>query len=160
VFLDLAGEYRTATHVMRHYAARAGRLESWKNAISNPIRAGTALRERVAVTSADADPEEGGPSLGVRPDLSRAALEELLEHVVAGGPKALFAFTAGLEENYNYRGQFSDVFPTYVKSDQVDWDYIADANHSFSREAARKKLFILVEAWLVKHGFAEATPGE
>ena len=132
------------------YRGRVGRFASWRNALFDPSAALSRLNRRVAARDGD---DAGAASIGVRPILSRAALEALLDRVVADGPDALFVFTAGLEENYNYRDQFADVFPDHVGSPKVAWDYLPEANHLFTAEAARRRLIDVIAAWLAERGF-------
>lgn len=159
ILLDLFGEYVNKSHVVRHYAGRFARIDSWKNALFHPVKAISKLGERVAATREDGVNRDDETSIGVRPVLTRKSLEELLDGVVEGGPDALFVFTAGLEENYNYRDQFADVFPEHAESERVTWNYISEANHMFTSEESRRVLLDTVTDWMSERGFRRAPQG-
>ncbi len=74
-----------------------------------------------------------------------------LEALASRGARLLLVFTGGLEPRYNYRNQFFEAFPDLDFKGWVELQYLADANHTFSREIFQHRLEECVIRWFRKH---------
>jgi pimeloyl-ACP methyl ester carboxylesterase len=103
------------------------------------------------------EPVAAGPALV---DLTRPTMEEMrkrLEQVIARSGRLLYVFTAGLEARYYYRNQFFDAFPGLDFKGQLELEYYADCDHTFTRQALQERLEERVLRWYRTHFVS--TPG-
>ncbi len=134
IAIDLISEYANPRHVLQHYSARILSPASWARAVSNPVETISTLTSRLqggGGTDEVEKPETPSGWIGVRPVLTRDALRAALSEAIEHGRDLLFLFSGGLEENYNYDGQFADVFPEESKSPRVKHRFFPEAGHIF-----------------------------
>jgi alpha/beta superfamily hydrolase len=147
VAIDLIGEFRTTRHVVTHYARRAGRIESWVNAVTAPTRAAKALQRRLSVPKSTGAPDSW---LGVRPVLPRETMRARLDGLLSRGAPVLFVFSGGLEDNYNYEGQLGDALPELRASPLVEDVFMPHARHVFDDRQHQLDLCTTITDWVVR----------
>lgn len=152
VIVDLASQYNNRNHLLRHYARRITIIETWKSLISHPLQKISALKSRVnsinTVELDQTDNKSEEAEIGVRPLIVRRRFESILEKSIENEVRLFFIFTGGMSEYYNYQGQFADTFPAQSASDTINWKYMPEADHVFSRKMNRDQLYSLMESWL------------
>jgi hypothetical protein len=84
----------------------------------------------------------------VRPTLGREALRNILRGMNQEGIHSIFLFTEGMEENYNYEGQFADLFPEETADPHVSFRFFIGSTHTFQRHEDREALIGIVTAWM------------
>lgn len=154
VAIDVFGSFRNSRHVFVHYARRFFRFESWRKAVSRPGGALVALLERAGT----AKRPQRAIDRAVRPSLSRRELDSMLHSMKEQHVQALFLFTGGLEENYNYEHQFRDCYPKHARSGRVSYGFFPDAKHTFTRPADRRALVARVTDWIAGTLFKRCSP--
>jgi hypothetical protein len=85
---------------------------------------------------------------------SKAEMDEGLGTLIARRAQLLFVFTGGARDQFNYPGQFHDMFPRHAKSPCVRVEHFADADHTFSAEAAKLALLSRISGWLEDQGWS------
>ena len=68
------------------------------------------------------------------------------------GTRLLYVYTGGVAEQYfNHRDQFEEMFGSLGHApDQLDIDYVADADHLYADHDHRQSLFTRIETWIKK----------
>lgn len=154
VAIDVFGAFRNFRHLVVHYAPRIFRADVWRRVLSRPLDAVKALLGRLGgVESSD---DAANVDRAVRPAFSHEELDDVLVALRARGGRALFVFTAGLEDNYNYRHQFRDCYPEHVRSGDVAYEYFPQSNHTFASPSSRSALVDAVSGWLADTRFPAA----
>ena len=150
---------KTPRFYLRHFMPRLFRPRIWYRVLRgrHPMVQGLARRIARHREGGVAEPASRG-----RPDLQspevRAILERSYRGAVDRGVRFLAIFTEALQDKVNYREQVIDAFPGVVFGDRIRLEYFHGADHTFTSEADRSRLFALVAQWI--HGAAWAWPGD
>ncbi len=142
--IDLIGSFVNQKHVVKHYLKRLTKPKSWKSALSGKTNALGSLRRRLAGDNGRSSPL----SVGVRRRLSKDELNQSLESLLGRGVQLAFYFTAGLEENYNYRDQFRDNHPSAAASPRCTSVFIPGSDHSLRKMPHREALVAGFIGWM------------
>ncbi|HSM06177.1 MAG TPA: alpha/beta hydrolase [Longimicrobiales bacterium] len=148
VAIDLLADFRNWRHHAVRYGSRLLRWESWKNTLLG--RNGTlSAWLRATVGRRAGGPDTVGTSSvdGGRRPLTRQETHGTVGSIVARGTDVLFAFSAGLEHNYNHRGQFAGVFPDLAADPRITVMFFPDADHTFSDRAQQRALIEAAVDW-------------
>lgn len=145
VAIDLISEYRNKKHVVTHYLKRMGSAESWIQTARSPLRSFGILANRLAMRAPQTDPESW---LGVRPPLRRSELRISITRLSERNVGQLFVFSGGLSENYNYTGQFRDVFSEEAQSEHVTDVFLEEAGHNFDTWRDQERLCGIIVDWV------------
>jgi len=142
VLIDGIG-YRTTGYYLRHYRARAFRLQPWLGGIRRLVRAvlgREVKREQTPLLS-----ESNFLDFPSR-EQTGAELTVLLDR----GVRLLFLYTGGVTAHYfNHRRQFKEMFGQLdAKGDKPEVEYAAEADHLYSSHQHRQTLFLRVESWM------------
>ncbi len=86
--------------------------------------------------------------LGLRPVTSRHELSERLNAFLGDGGKALFAFSAGLERNYNHRSQLLAAVPSLRRHPGLSLAFFGEADHTFSANEVQDALIERIVGWV------------
>ncbi len=149
VAIDVFGSFRNFRHAFIHYSQRFFWPQSWHNAIVQP---GAALVALFDMKGGVKNPPSA-ISDGVRPLLSHSQLDSILNSMNEKDVQALFLFTGGLNENYNYKHQFRDCYPKHARNRNVSYDFFPDANHTFAHPNDRRALVASVTEWIEATSF-------
>ena len=102
-----------------------------------------ALRGRLSRPPTDVEPEV--------PSLSRRRVQEMLKGafnaVTARDVQLLCLFSAGLENQHNYRRQILDALPGAEFGSLLRLEYFADSDHTFSSMRNRTRMIDLLCDW-------------
>ena len=134
--------FPTRGHRLRYYGKRLLRPTIWRDVLTGR---NATLRDYVRRARGEA------PATTIEDDDALVpTLEEMrlgLQAMIGRGAEFLFVFTGGMEELYNHRGQFGEMFPEAARSPQVLADYLAESDHTFSREEHKQWLTNLLSRW-------------
>lgn len=135
---------------LRFYAdyvsQRLGRLRSWLNFARGRGRIWRDVVEsiRVALTPAQFQ----NPTSLIDPQ-TRGLLQARYKAVVGRGAKLLVVLTGGPDEGrQSYREQMLDAFPDVPFGNQLLLQHFRDCDHTFTSEADRKRLNVLILTWM------------
>lgn len=148
VAIDLFASYHTKRFVATHYARRLLRPASWKHSVAGPRAAVGALIDRTIDARRASE-----PASGVRPIMAREEVGNVLTSLGSRGAKALFIFTGGLQEHYNYHRQFADCFPEHTRAGTVTHEYYPAADHTFVSPVQREGLIRRITRWVSETTF-------
>lgn len=140
--VDIPGPFRGWRHTIHHIAQRIFRRASWMNPMEKLVGHSRALAREIAE-----ERRRGGYVVGGRGASSRARMRELLDALLARQIRLHFAFTAGLEDNYNHRSQFAATFPRAARHPALTQEFFAERDHAFSRREPRERLVRSAVAW-------------
>jgi len=150
--------YKTTKAVVSHYGQRLLRAESWKNALTGKNErikdAIGRLRSRGDETHPDAPQPSTMP--GRLPEWpSQSDMAAALKRMLGNGTAIHWIYTGGAEDDqYNYRDQLADTFPTACASSLMDWELMSDVDHDFATEPSRRAIRTELRAWLTRRKFS------
>jgi pimeloyl-ACP methyl ester carboxylesterase len=142
----------TFGYFVRMYGRRFLRSEGWLNIIRGRHPMWRALRARLALTQMGSELEPPGPA---RAEV-QATLDRAFRPILAREAQVLCVFTAGLEEQHNYRGQLLDALPDVPFGNLLRLEYFADSDHTFSSGRNRARIMELVLEWIGASKFPDA----
>ena len=87
---------------------------------------------------------------------SRKYYERAFNAVTARGVQLLCLFTAGLEDQYNYRTQILDALPGVRFESLLRLEYFGDSDHTFSETRNRTRMIDLLRDWFSVVTFPDA----
>ncbi len=67
------------------------------------------------------------------------------------GMKMLYVYTGGVEEYYNHKGQLKNLFKKNPPKNALDEEFLASADHTYSRVNSRELVLKKMHAWLDKN---------
>lgn len=144
--------YGTPKAFLKHYLRRAIRARSWINALSGQNRYGAAilqhyqtLKKRPTVPAGSGWPHR----LPYWP--SKKEMKATLDALTGRGAKLFIVYTGSID-NYNYPDQLRDTFPEECATGNLNWSFMPDSNHTFSREENRQALVAEASTWLHESG--------
>jgi hypothetical protein len=85
---------------------------------------------------------------GDRRPMTRGEVEQVMATLLERDVQMLCAFSAGLEENYNHRGQFAALFPDLAAAPETTVEFFPHADHTFSDRDQQRALIRLVREWM------------
>ena len=156
--------YRTPRSIVLHYAKRGIDPAAW-TARARILLGGPRPGAQSLASQEGADFEipkyvrEYPPHERVREDLAR---------FMGRGLRMLQVFSGGQDYLYNYRDQYADSFRGVAFGDQLQVEYLADADHIFTGLAHQKAVIAMFERWALEVATARgarpatgavATPG-
>jgi pimeloyl-ACP methyl ester carboxylesterase len=137
---------KTLHYYVLHYFRRLLRLAAWQGALR---RLGGAWRksssEPPAPLPAAAAPATAGAA---QTREAHSFLEARYRACIERGVRMLLVLTDGRQDIHNHLGQFKAAFPRIGFGDLLTAEYFSAADHTFSVEAQRARLFALVQRWL------------
>jgi hypothetical protein len=150
--------YRTRRAVLLHYARRMLDPSAWA-ARARIMLGGSRPGSETLASQEGADFEipkyvrEYPPHERVREDLAR---------FMGRGLRMLQVFSGGQDYLYNYRDQYADSFRGVAFGDQLQVEYLADADHIFTGLEHQKAVIAMFERWALEvataRGARPATP--
>jgi hypothetical protein len=149
VAIDLICDFRTWQHHAVHFGSRLHRWRSWWNLLSGRT---DRFREisRALWSTDGADFPAGAvppPDSGPRSLLTRDGLRGMLRRLLERDVRLFFAFSAGLEDNYNHRGQFAEALPDVAAHPGMRVSFFPEADHTFSVRMQQDALSEEILAW-------------
>ena len=147
---------RTLGYYLRHFARRAIRLQSWLDFARGRHPLWRFIKDRLVrrTTSPAADQ----PLLSSRE--IHAVFDNAFRVAVERGVQFLGVFTAGREDQHNYREQLLDAYPGVSFGRLLRLEYFPHSDHTFSSGAERARLVQLIRDWTRSTAFRRpAAPG-
>lgn len=144
-----AWAYRTLGYWLHHYGKRVLRVTVWKRWLLKKLArvVGRSVGPTVpARPGADAVTPEYRRVFPPR-ELVATELETLLQR----GVRFLNVFSGGQEEHFNHLGQYRAAFRSVDFRDQVRVEYLADADHLFTRLDHQQFLVGAVTEWMSRN---------
>ncbi|MCC5795653.1 MAG: alpha/beta fold hydrolase [Chromatiales bacterium] len=148
VAIDLIAELRTPGYLLARYGPKVVRWASWQRLL---LTRGSSGKEPVPtdVLAEDSPPAgEGSPRLGIRNTLTREELEKKIRALLNRDARLLFVYSAGLEFNYLYRGQFHHALPGLSGDSRLRTEFFPEADHTFSAAGHQAELIGSVARWM------------
>lgn len=148
--IDLMSDFVTWQHHAVHYAPRLLRWSSWKNLLLGRNDRLTGAARALAGAEADSGGSEPWPETGPRSRLERPRLREVLSRLLERDVRMFFAFSNGLEANYNHAGQFGEALPDVAADPRVATRFFPEADHTFSKRELQSDLLDDFLAWMTQ----------
>jgi pimeloyl-ACP methyl ester carboxylesterase len=151
--------YRTPGFFLRYYGPRVLSADVWLRWLRRVGRAVGSLRRHFR--SADAPLEDEPPppvAQYVRAFPPRTEAAAALRRMIDRGVRLFFIYSAGMEEYYNYRAQFTDAFSDVDFKDRLELAFFAEADHTFTLGRHRRALVEAIASWMTK-SFPAASDG-
>lgn len=143
--------FHTRGYYLRYFGSRVMRPHAWRTLVSGgPSSVRTAVASARQLVESNAT-NGGGSGLGASTPPTKEEMVRRLEALVARRAQLLYAFTAGIEERYNYERQFYDAFPGVDFGNSVRLEYFPDSDHRFSPPDSQNRLEALVVDWYRAH---------
>lgn len=146
VFLD-GYYYPTAGYYWRHYRKRLADPRRWLGVVPRIWR---------TLRSKPSESTEYMLDLGTLPP--RSTVQREIEQLLMRGAHLLHIYTGGVDEYYNYRGQFYDMFRSIRPRDALQVDYLPEVDHTFILESDRRRLIALITDWMQRQE-SKGAPG-
>lgn len=143
--------FHTSGYYVRYFGSRVMRPSAWRTLVTGgPSAVGNAVESARELVRSNAT-NGNSSGLGASSPPTKEEMVRRLEGLLARDARLLYAFTAGIEERYNYEGQFYDAFPDLDFKDCVRLEYFPDSDHRFSPVTAQDRLEALVVDWYGTH---------
>ena len=141
--------YRTMGFCLRRRLQQVVSAKSWKTLA---MRVGGVLRRsarpRRTSVACDLDYQPSPPQpMYVRPIPERSAFAADLLTILDRGAQILVVYSGGMEDDYNYAGQFDAAFGRYGLKGRVSTEFLPAANHTYTEMAQRRRLGDVLVAW-------------
>jgi pimeloyl-ACP methyl ester carboxylesterase len=136
---------RTPRYYVHHYCNRVFRLRSWLNVLRGRHPLWDRLK-RFSGVAAEAPPDYEPPNL--QSPQVRAFLADVYTRAVSAGVGMLVVCTGDLDSDYNYRRQLLDAFPRVPFGPQLQLEFFANTDHTFTSERDRDALMRLIVPWV------------
>ncbi|MEM7414869.1 MAG: alpha/beta hydrolase [Gemmatimonadota bacterium] len=146
--IDLMSDFVTLKHQVVHFAPRLLRWSSWKNLLLGRNARLSGAARALAGAGPEVEDSEPWPEEGPRSRLERPRLAEMLGQLVRRDVRMYFAFSNGLEDNYNHAGQFASALPGVGSDPRITSRFFSGADHVFSDRAQQSALLDAFEAWM------------
>jgi dienelactone hydrolase len=146
--------YPTRRFYLNRFGPRLVRASSWRNAMSGRNQYFQAFRARFRSRLRQPAPDLEICGLPEYP--TRSHLGAALDRILARDAELLFVYTGGMPDYYNYRDQLRDAFPKQFANPKLEYEYIPEADHTFSSEDTRRELRRCLFSWLSGVGFTGA----
>jgi len=144
VMVDMPGPFQTWRHTAHHLMARVLRPASWRD----PVRKAALYAREFLGARQPAHDHGDGYVVGGRSSVTREQMGAELGQLLGRGVKLHFAFTPGIETNYNHRTQFRHTFPLAARHPALSYDYFPEADHVFSAPSSRAQLINAIVTWI------------
>ncbi len=148
---------RTFRYYVRHYAARVVRLSSWLNFVRGRHLLWYLQRKRAAQSGLE---PQAVRTFDLNSTEVRGYLERAYRSAIHNDNQFMAIFTAGLENQHNYREQLLDAFPKLAFGSRLRLVYLAECDHTFTAECHRAQLIQLVVEWVRSTPFSTGSPGQ
>lgn len=152
VLLDPATP-KTFGYYWRHFMPRLFRPRVWYNILRGQHPMVRGLARRVAGNRVDV---EGPQRVDLQSPEVRAYLEDAYRKALEQDIRFLAVFTGTLEDKHNYREQVLDAFPKVRFGERMRLEYFETAEHTFTAEVDRERLYRVVAEWVEGSGLAKA----
>jgi alpha-beta hydrolase superfamily lysophospholipase len=140
----------TPRYYLQYFGPRLMRSQNWKNFMLGRGRIWRLFARRPARAAPDWSPRQ----VSIKDPRVRTFLENAYGKAVDDGKQLFAVFTAGLEQQHNYRRQLLDAMRNVRFGSQLRLEYFARCDHTFTFAADRQRLFDMVKAWLRTTTFA------
>ncbi|HEY8154131.1 MAG TPA: hypothetical protein VII72_08400 [Myxococcota bacterium] len=137
--------YRTPRYFVQHYGPRLLVPSAWANFVRARVARGRAASPEPGAEGGL--PEDLDLPTYVREFPPREASEQRLRGLVARGMRLCTIFSGGQSDHYNYRGQFRDAFRGVDFGDQLQEEYLPEADHIFTNLEHQRILESTLCAW-------------
>lgn len=141
--------YRTIGFHLHRLARRVGSLASWKTLaaqMGRVLRRGARPRRAAVVCDAGSDRAPPQPMYS-RPFPERSVFAADLRCIVDRGAHILVVYAGGMDEIYNYAGQFKAGFRRYGLAGRIRAEFLPACNHTYTETAQQRQLGDLLVAW-------------
>jgi len=91
-----------------------------------------------------------------RPFPPKARVAEELGGMAGRGVRMLYIYSGGIAGYYNYAAQFSDMFNTTDFKGNLQLEYLAEANHTYTSMFVRRHMMGIIFTWMTDHFFGDA----
>jgi pimeloyl-ACP methyl ester carboxylesterase len=136
--------YRTFAFVAHHYLPRVLNMKSWKNVLTGGHPFWHGLKAAIIR-------KLSGEERVVRFEIDQPARKEVnegFEFLCNRGTRLFFVLTRDVSNAFNHRAQFFKIFPSLTNRDDLVYEYWPHTDHTFSFTPDRKRLMVLLRAWL------------
>jgi pimeloyl-ACP methyl ester carboxylesterase len=149
--------YRTPGFYLRYYGPRVLSADVWLRRVA---RAVVSLRRyfRSPNAAIEDEPLPTPAAQYVRAFPPRAEAAASLRRMIDRGVRLFFIYSAGMEEYYNYRAQFTDAFSDVDFKGGLELAFFAEADHTFTLGRHRRALVEAIASWMTK-SFPAASDG-
>lgn len=137
IMLDGHGFWTLRSYI-EHYLPRMWRLRTWLNYARRRLFQSKHAFEEGALLRQ----QQLRRPFGTRPEVERA-----LQSLVDRGTQMLYFYTGGVEQYYNYAGQFFDMFKNLDAYGRIEVEYYPHANHTYTLGEDRERMFARVVQW-------------
>jgi hypothetical protein len=96
------------------------------------------------------DTEKLGNTNYIREFPSKATVMKEIKYLVNRGVQLYYVYSGGIPIYYNYENQFRDMFRSVDFKEMVEYNYISEADHTYTLISVRKKLMDMVITWIVQ----------
>jgi len=145
---------KTFRYYRRHYWKRATSVTSWLSFLRGRNRLWRAVKYQLAPDGQrEAFLNAGAPDLGGQ--TVPVAFERAFLAALDRGVQIFAVFTAGMEDQHNYREQLLEAFPRVPFGERLRLEYFADSDHTFSSEVLRARMVRKVGEWAASAAFPD-----
>jgi pimeloyl-ACP methyl ester carboxylesterase len=152
VLVDTPGQFRSWRSTLYYLGSRLLRPASWRH----PVRKANYYARLLLWLSGARRDDAEGYEVGARNSMARERMRAELAAVLERRVRLYVIFTQGMEANYNHRSQFRFAFPRAARHPALSFDYLEEADHTFSRARDRALLIERILQWVVTEQFTEA----
>ena len=144
---------RTPRFYFNFFGSRLVRRDYWKKFLLGRASLVKFFRKLLRKT-APQDPVV--PNLWPDEAALRPYVENAYRRAIQTRTQLLAVFTAGVDDQHNYRRQLLDAMPNVPFGSQLRLEYFDGCDHTFTLAADRRRLFDTVEGWLRTTSFVAA----
>ncbi len=141
--------YRTRGYYVHHYGPKLVSVDAWRNYVSVRVRRWRAKREAARRVPGAVDEER---LEYVAPEYRRIfppreQTKARLEALLARRVQLLNVFSSGMPDHYNHERQYRDAFADIDFGNQLQVDFIAGAEHTFTYLPDQERVLEIVDRW-------------
>ena len=148
VVIDLVADLRTPRYYLVRYRRRLGSGTAWRNFLAGRNPVVSRLRDALRGGSESGEDQSTEAGIGLRWAMSRPHLVRVVSSLLERDVKQLYLFSGGLFENYNHGAQFGEALAPLAAHPNVTYDYLPEADHTFSRVAEQQALIAGITGWM------------
>ena len=144
---------KTRGYYLRHYGSRLLKARSWLNLAGALPGHLFRLAQARSLEPLAQDPQEAAEAPSVNSAQARSYLKNAYQKAVDHGIEFLAVFSGDQEGRHNYREQILDALPGVSFGTRLRLERFGDADHTFTFEADRRRLFDLIREWMQSRAF-------